>query len=206
MSNIWRHERVEGAASVGSFAIHRDMPMFTPWTTQDPEPDAADIENFDAAPNAEVAHAEAFAQGFEQGRRTVELEVAAEREAIARLAESLEALRPQPCDGLAALLATTVERLVRQIVGEVSVDPALLTHRAQHAAALLSEETAPARLLVNPDDLPLLDAARIPVPLAADPSVGRGDLRLETGAGWIEDGPSVRLDRLRTELDRMGAR
>jgi hypothetical protein len=30
-------------------------------------------------------------------------------------------------------------------------------------------------------------------------------LLLETGAGWIEDGPAVRLDRLRAELDRIGA-
>ena len=27
----------------------------------------------------------------------------------------------------------------------------------------------------------------------------------ETGHGWIEDGPAVRLERLRAELDRMGA-
>ena len=31
-------------------------------------------------------------------------------------------------------------------------------------------------------------------------------LVLETGHGWIEDGPAVRLERLRAALDRVGAR
>jgi flagellar assembly protein FliH len=41
--------------------------------------------------------------------------------------------------------------------------------------------------------------------MIADETIERGGLLLETGQGWIEDGPSVRLDRLRAELDRMGA-
>ena len=37
------------------------------------------------------------------------------------------------------------------------------------------------------------------------PALERGTLILETGHGWVEDGPAVRLERLRAELDRMGA-
>jgi flagellar assembly protein FliH len=153
----------------------------------------------------EAIQAEAFAQGFEQGRRSVELEVEGEREVLARLAEGLEVLRPQETNALALLLAETVDRLVRQVVGEVDVDGALLTKRAQAAAALIGQETDAARLRLNPADLPLIEAARLPVEIVGDEAIERGGLLLETGQGWIEDGPAVRLDRLRAELDRMGA-
>jgi flagellar assembly protein FliH len=98
-----------------------------------------------------------------------------------------------------------VDRLVRQVVGEVDVDGALLTKRAQAAAALIGQETDAARLRLNPADLPLIEAARLPVEIVGDEAIERGGLLLETGQGWIEDGPAVRLDRLRAELDRMGA-
>jgi flagellar assembly protein FliH len=98
-----------------------------------------------------------------------------------------------------------VSRLIRQIVGQVEVDGALLAARAQAAAAMIGQETDAARLRLNPADLALIEGARIPVEMVGDPSIERGGLLLETGQGWIEDGPTVRLDRLRAELDRMGA-
>jgi flagellar assembly protein FliH len=70
---------------------------------------------------------------------------------------------------------------------------------------MIAEELAPARLRLHPDDLPLLESARIPVALIGDATLARGSLVLETGEGWIEDGPAIRLERLRAELDRMGA-
>jgi hypothetical protein len=39
--------------------------------------------------------------------------------------------------------------------------------------------------------LPLLDGAHSRA-LVGDPNLDRGSLVLETGAGWIEDGPPVR--------------
>jgi flagellar assembly protein FliH len=52
----------------------------------------------------------------------------------------------------------------------------------------------------------LLEPADLPVDVAADPALPRGTVVLETGHGWIEDGPAVRLDRLRAELDKMAAK
>jgi flagellar assembly protein FliH len=201
MSNLWSIDRAGEALAVGTFALERRVQMFTPWAS-------GGEEEGEAAANPEIdveaIRAEAFAEGWEEGRRTVELELAAEREALARLAESLAVLRPEPTNALALLLAETVERLVRQIVGSVEVDGALLTARAEAAAALIGEETEPARLRINSQDLPLIEAARIPVEIVADDHVERGGLVLETGQGWIEDGPSIRLERLRARLDRMG--
>lgn len=209
MSNLWPREYAGTAASVGSFAIDRTMPLFTPWGSTRPE-GANDTDgdgDGEILPEPDPAdlHADAFAQGFEAGRRTVELEVAAEREAIARLAESLEALRPEPTHALATMLAETVERLVRQIVGSAEIDRALLQQRAEAAAELIGEDIEPSKLRVHPDDVALLDHARIPVPVVADPSLDRGAIVLDTGEGWIEDGPAVRLDRLRAALDSFGA-
>ncbi len=204
MSNLWRHDRADDAAAFGSFAIGRTGTPFAPWNWQqdehvEPAPEAEPLEDDVAV----AIQTDAFAQGFDAGRRTVELEVAAERDAIAHLAESLKVLRPEPTNALAALLAETVERLVRQVVGNVEVDPALLIERARHAAAMVGEEMEPARMRLHPDDLRLMEPARIPVALVADPSLARGSIILQTSEGWIEDGPAVRLDLLRAALDQM---
>jgi len=204
MSNLWPREYTASAASLGSFVIDRSMSMFTPWGTSDEAPPTANDSGEEAQPDPAATHADSFAQGFDAGRRTAELEFAGERQAIARLAEQLEALRPEPTSALAALIAETVERLVTQIVGTVEIDKTLLQQRAETAARLIGEDTEPAKLRVHPDDLPLLDAARIPVPLLGDETLRRGSIVLDTGDGWIEDGPSVRLERLRAALDCFG--
>ncbi len=200
MSNLWPHARAGEAARVGSFAIDRRAPSFTPW---------GDAERRAPKPKPEYDpegdRAEAYAQGYEEGRRTSELEMAADRAAMADLMDALEVLHPQPTNALALLLAETVDRLVRQICGQVEVDGELLTARCQAAAALIGTEVAPARLRLHPEDLPLVDPTRLRVALVGDETVERGSLVLETGQGWIEDGPAVRLDRLRAELDRIGA-
>lgn len=208
MSRVLREERALLAASLGSFVVGRNEPRFAAWGSDadapEPgnEPGAAPLSAEQERLRVEGA---AYARGYEEARRTVELELAAERDAIARLAESLEVLKPEPTNALALLLAETVDRLVREIVGKVEVDATLLLSRARAAAALIGENTAPSKLRVHPDDAALLEPAEIPVPIAGDPSLPRGTIRLETGHGWIEDGPAVRLERLRAELDRMAA-
>jgi flagellar assembly protein FliH len=201
MSNLWSHERAGAAASLGSFVIEATPSCFTPWGSDLDGPALGPEGTLDI----EAIRAEAYAAGFEEGRGVAELDFAEERAALAQLSASLAVLQPEPTNALALLLAETVDRLVRQVVGAVEVDGALLRSRAEAAAALLGSETAPARLRVNPSDLPYLEDAELPVALVGDAQLERGSLVLETGQGWIEDGPAVRLDRLRAELDRMGA-
>jgi flagellar assembly protein FliH len=192
------------ASSLGSFVIGRAVPTFTPMAGQG---GAANDDPAAPAFEDEIARveAEAFALGFESGREAAEREFGAEREAIAALAQSLEALRPLPSQQLALLLAETVDRLVRQLVGEVGVDPVLLLSRARAAAAVLGGEATAAKLRLHPGDVPLLADAGLSVAVEADPTLDRGAIRIETATGWIEDSPAIRLDRLRAELDRMGA-
>lgn len=210
MSEFQISDTIGAAPWVATLGASVRTPTFTPWNATPlggPSDHAAEEEVVEPEPeiDPEAIRADAFAQGFEQGRRTVELEVAAERDAIARLAESLESLRPEPPQALAVLLAETVETLVRQIVGEVEIDPRVLASRAEQAAALVSDEIEPSRLIVHPDDMEALESARIPLQIAADPTLARGTVLLECATGWIEDGPAVRLDRLRAALDRLGA-
>jgi len=72
-------------------------------------------------------------------------------------------------------------------------------------AALIGEATQPARLRVHPDDAALLREAPLEVAVEADACLERGTVLLETADGWVEDGPAVRLERLRAELDKVAA-
>lgn len=191
------------------FAKASKPAQFTPSALRgdaQPETDIEEPAGPEAAAEADkpAIDADALARAFEEGRRSAELVLAGEQAALAGLARSLEALRPEPAAALAALLAETVDRLVRQIVGSVPVDCDLLASRARDAAALVGEELEPSTLYVHPDDLPLLASASLPVALAGDPALARGSVKLECASGWVEDGPAVRLERLRIALDRMG--
>jgi flagellar assembly protein FliH len=192
----------EGAASLGSFVFAHPNAGFrarggTPGNDTD-GPVTAEQQR------ARIQE-KAFALGCEEGRKTVEAEFAAERDALGRLAESLAVLRPEPANALALLLAETVDRLVRQVVGEVEVDADLLLARANQAAQLIGKDVEPTRLRAHPDDIPYLEAGHLDIALHPDATLSRGSIVLETGHGWIEDGPAVRLDRLRAELDKMVA-
>jgi flagellar assembly protein FliH len=205
MSNVLREERARLAASLGSFVVRRTDPTFHPFASGEPYNDEGE-RPLSAEQELLRVQAEAYAKGYDEARNTVELEFAAERAAIARLAETLEVLKPEPTNALALLLAETVDRLVREIIGSVEIDPGLLLERARAAAALVGENVEPSRLIAHPEDVALLEPADLPLELAADPALPRGTVILETGHGWIEDGPAVRLERMRVELDKMAAR
>lgn len=203
MSRIWSRAAAEAAASAPVWAKPEEKGGFTPWPNQaeapsDPAP--AISEYLDP----EVIRAQAFAEGLAEGRRTVEAEVAAEREAVARLVETLENLQPEPPRELGLLLAETVKRLVRQIVGEVEIDGDALLARAQAAAEIVADESAPVRMRLHPEDHVRLQGARLDLELVSDGHLAPGTILLDTADGWLEDGPQVRLDKLRAALDRLG--
>jgi len=178
-----------GAALRQAFEVPPEEMVF-----EAPEEPAIDIDAIRAE-----AMAQGFAAGIEAGRR----EADTEREALRTLAAGLDHLRPEPKQGLGAMIAATVERLLKDVVGEVSVDLDTLVARATAAAAMIGEETRPSILKLNPQDLKRLAGVELPVAAAPDATLAPGSLRLETSAGSIEDGPAVRLDRLKLALDRI---
>lgn len=209
----WTHEWREAATRVDAWARPAPTANFTPWGSDgahprrrasDFAPTPAPAREVDTAPDIDSLRAQAFAEGFEQGRQTVIAEFARDREALAQLIRSAEALQPESAGPLASVLAETVTRFVRQIVGEVQIDPALLKERAESIAELVTAESGPARLRMNPDDIAMLEGVDLGIAVAPDHHLTSGTIVLESGEGWIEDGPQVRLARLRQQLDGMG--
>jgi flagellar assembly protein FliH len=161
------------------------------------------VSNDVAEPEALIA--QGYADGLNEGRRLAMIELEEERAALARLAGGLESLNPAGTDGLAAMLSSAVKRLVTQIVGEVEINADTLAERVRQVAAMIAEETAPTRLRLHPTDVVRLAGANIAVEMTGDPLLAPGTIMLDTGSGWVEDGPNVRLEQLRSQLDRLGA-
>lgn len=151
----------------------------------------------------EQVRMEAFAQGFDEGCRVVGDAAAADADARARLAQALELLSPAPSGMLSTMLSATVVRLVEQIVGEVEIDIERLVQRCDTVAAFIEDNDEKGALHLHPEDIAMLEGEAVGVKLVADAAMHRGCVRLETADGWVEDGPDVRLSRLRALLDDM---
>ena len=151
----------------------------------------------------EEARMEAFTLGFDEGCRVTAEANSADTDARARLAEALDLLAPAPSGMLSTMLSATVVRLVEQIVGEVEIDLERLIDRCDTVAAFIESNQDRSALHLHPDDVALLEGETIGVPMVADKSMHRGCVRLETADGWVEDGPDVRLSRLRALMDDM---
>lgn len=151
----------------------------------------------------EKVRADAFAQGFDEGMRLATEAATADDAAISHLADSLALLAPATSGALPALLSAAVLRLVEQIVGKAPVDTDVLKQRVEAVAAFIEEEQARKSLHLHPDDIALLTGHELGVELTEDPAMTRGSVRLDSGEGWIEDGPDVQLSRLKAMLDVM---
>jgi flagellar assembly protein FliH len=178
----------EGAARVpvwtrpsatGFTARAAEQGGFSAWAQDDGTPNSG----FRAGASNDVADAETlvaqgYAEGLNEGRRLAMI---------------------------AALLATTVKRLVTQIVGETEINSDTLAERTQAMAVMIAEETAPKRLRLHPTDVARLAGVNLAIDVVGDPMLAPGTIMLDTGSGWVEDGPHVRLEKLRAQLDRLGA-
>jgi len=190
----------------GAFAAFAQgqAPRFSAWDAP-VEPVAPQPDPIVEPDPREAIEAEAFARGFQEGYAAASATLVGEQAAFVRLAEALEALRLAPSSDLAPMLAETVSRLVRQIVGESAVDRDRLVARVQSVAAIIEEDGAVSRLRLHPDDIARLEGFEAPVPFLADPTLAEGTVVAEGAGGWIEDGPAIRMDRLRQALDSMAS-
>lgn len=208
MSNFWSGQQVAsiplgGVSQVksGGFrSLFAEDHGFQGQAMHDAAPEMTDEDIL------EQARMEAFAQGFDEGCRVIGDGQAAEAEARNRLAEALEMLSPAPSGMLSTMLSATVVRLVEQIVGEVEIDIERLLQRCDTVAAFIEDNDEKGALHLHPEDIALLEGEEIGVKLVADKAMHRGCVRLETADGWVEDGPDVRLSRLRALLADMEGR
>ncbi len=154
----------------------------------------------------EVATQEAFVQGFREGERVTRETLESDDRARIEIAEALKAMALTGEGTLATLLSQAVIRLVGQIAGEVPIDQALLQQRCAAVAACIDDDAGKATLEVSPEDIALIDDAALGVALTPNPALPRGSVRLATPDGWVEDGPDVRLSRLKALMDDMEGR
>lgn len=160
-------------------------------------------ENTDEEPMPADPLEAAFTAGREEGMRLAEERVENDRQILAAMLHNLPEMSPQPTDALAKVLALTVHRLVSEIMGTVAIDPQFLEQRAATMAAFVERALGPIRLHIHPDDKALLQTISTDTLLVCDSNRPRGSLLLETGQGWIEDGPELRLATLKKQLDMM---
>jgi flagellar assembly protein FliH len=156
------------------------------------------------APAEEPVADDPFARGLAEGQRVAEAAFAVERERLFALLASTDALQDEPSEELAQLIAETVERLVRQIVETAPIDAAWLRAQAEAAAAMVADADKARTLWLHPEDAALLAGAPFALPIAADPSMMRGTVRIEASSGWIEHGRAVHLAELRAALGSEG--
>ncbi|EQB10583.1 FliH/SctL family protein [Sphingobium lactosutens] len=208
MSRIWGAEAVQDVAPVTVAGFRPAEGGFRSLYTAPPGQLTAAMRGAVVEVEPEVdlveeARMEAFTLGFDEGCRVTAEANAADADARARLAEALELLAPAPSGMLSTMLSATVVRLVEQIVGEVEIDLERLVDRCDTVAAFIESNQDRSALHLHPDDVALLEGETIGVPMVADKSMHRGCVRLETADGWVEDGPDVRLSRLRALMDDM---
>jgi flagellar assembly protein FliH len=212
---------VSGFGDFGSLArqgggfrtLYNDEAESRPWNVTMPghvtrNADMLDMvaDPIDQIDPIEEAAQEAFLQGFQEGERITREAADADDAARVQLATSVAQIAHAGEGTLAAMMSQAVIRLVSQIMGEVAVDEALLKERCAAVAACIDVDDRRALLEVNPEDMPLLEMEGLGVALSANPALSRGSVRLATADGWVEDGPDVRLARLKALMDDMEGR
>ena len=208
-SRIWGAEAVQDVAPVSMTGVRQvESGGFRSLYTSVPGQHTAMMRHgvIEMEPEAdplEEARLEAFTMGFDEGCRVTAQTHADASEAHERLTQVLEMLSPAPSGMLSTMLSATVVRLVEQIVGEVEIDIERLVQRCDTVAAFIEDNQGKSALHLHPDDIALLEGESIGVSLVPDKALHRGCVRLETADGWVEDGPDVRLSRLRALMDDM---
>lgn len=146
----------------------------------------------------------AYQRGLTEGQALAEISFDIERQALLRLLAGAEALQAELCPQLGQLIASAVEQLVRQIVGDFPVDPAWLQRRVAEASAVLADADRDRILHLNPADIASLADVDLGMTIRSDPQIPRGGLRIAAGEGWVEHGRPVYLDALRQALNPAG--
>ncbi|MEP7186505.1 MAG: FliH/SctL family protein [Rhodanobacter sp.] len=145
----------------------------------------------------EQAREEGYAAGQAEGLAAAKqqldeqlVRLAALYEAAARPLESLDAQTEQELARLATLIAS-------RVVGrELQLAPALIVQTVREAAAALPAATRELRVHLHPDDLVLLrelGAAEEHWQLLADPTLARGDCRMESERSRLDARVETRL-------------
>lgn len=137
-----------------------------------------------------AAWRDGHAAGYAEAETAAREQALAEDAARTRIELSLARLDGDCTEDLHRKLLETVEALCEAALAPLARDRDALAARVERAAAMLARADDERVLHLHPDDLALV-ASRLPPGLEVrpDPALEPGALRLEGGAGGIEDGP-----------------
>lgn len=139
---------------------------------------------------AEAAYAEGYARGFDDAAAQAKADAVERDAARGKIETAFERLAESEGLRLEERLRETVLALCEQALAPLAMDPDALADRVAKALALLRRTEDERVLRLHPDDLALL-AGRLSdgIKVEPDPTLGRGELRVETAEGGLEDGP-----------------
>lgn len=143
----------------------------------------------------------AYSKGWEDGQAALVAEQAADDQAASVLADAIRYLNDLYSTGSFALILNAIESLFRRCSELAMPDPLLLQAWAVQLADRIDQDQKGASMVLHPDDLKLIDQDMCKLPLRADPSMLRGNLKLSHAGGWIERGSETVLDELRALID-----
>lgn len=143
----------------------------------------------------------AYRKGWEDGQAALEQEQGANDKAAVSLADAIHHLNDLYSTGSFALILNAIESLFRRCSELAVPDPVMLQAWATQLADKIDQDQKGASLILHPDDMGLIDQDLCKLPLRADPSMLRGNLKLSHAGGWIEKGSEVVLDELRALID-----
>ena len=170
------------------------------------------LGNTDSTPNASGSDRQeddifeaAYRKGWEDGQAAMIAEKEANDQAAANLADAIRYLNDLQSTGSFSLILNAIESLFRRCSELAVPDPVLLQAWATQLADKIDQDQKGASLILHPDDMALIDQDLCKVPLRADASMLRGNLKLSHAGGWIEKGSEVVLDELRGLIDEFSA-
>lgn len=139
---------------------------------------------------AAKAFAEGHAKGFEEALAQAKAEHEAENAARERIELAFVELFEADRARIEERLRQCVLQLCEAALAPLALEPEQLTKRIGAALDLLRRAEDERVLRLHPEDIALLKG-RLPdqVKVEADASLKRGELRVETAEGGVEDGP-----------------
>ncbi|WP_310534284.1 FliH/SctL family protein [Novosphingobium sp.] len=139
----------------------------------------------------EVAFAEGYAAGLEASAADAAARIAADDAARGKLGLSLARLDGEMAEDLRQRFVDTVIALCEATLVPFAVDETALATRVSRAVAMLSRADDERVIRLNPEDLKLV-AGKLDEQwnVQPDPALPRGELRVESANGGVEDGPA----------------
>lgn len=138
----------------------------------------------------ETAFDDGYAKGFEDAAAQAAAQAKEADAARARIESAFERLDEAEGLKLEQRLRETILMLCEETLAPLTTDPDALAGRVAKALALLRRSTDEQVVRLHPDDLALIaDRLADGIRTEADPAMVRGELRVETADGGLEEGP-----------------